>query len=271
MGDQENFVRAFLTALSNEDIIAKFRTIISDPLDIQLQQVKKTNEQLTTQISSLKEENKNIRDDLAVWKTKFDEKERAIQALQNRVADLEKQNEQNEQNSRKNNIRVKGLPEKNNEDLVARFKFLARHRMNTELDDMDIDNIHRLGPVRNDGSTRDVIVKFTTYRARHIIYKARSGLRKAGSYEEIDPEVVTPDVAAEREEIKGLMPDLTLRGIFINDDLTKHRARLLWMARNLKKQNKLNDCWSFDGRVVVKDKNNKITTIQSEDDLHVFH
>ena len=61
--------------------------------------------------------------------------------------------------------------------------------------------------------------------------------------------------------------DLSERHIFINDDLTRRRSHLLWKARQLKKANKISDCWSYDGKILVKDLQNKIINIANENDL----
>ena len=53
----------------------------------------------------------------------------------------------------------------------------------------------------------------------------------------------------------------TMPHIFIHEDLTPIRAALLYKARQAKRQHDIVDCWSFDGRIVIKDANNKIRTI----------
>ena len=55
--------------------------------------------------------------------------------------------------------------------------------------------------------------------------------------------------------------------IFINEDLTKYRAQLLYQARTLKRQKKIEDCWSWDGSILIKNKAAKIIPVTNELDL----
>ena len=41
------------------------------------------------------------------------------------------------------------------------------------------------------------------------------------------------------------------KGIFINEDLTKPRSRAYSAARNLKKSNVIQDCWTRDGLIYI--------------------
>ena len=49
----------------------------------------------------------------------------------------------------------------------------------------------------------------------------------------------------------------------MNEDLTRARSRLLYQARQLKKAKKILDAWSVDGRILVKDKAEKIHLIRT--------
>jgi len=56
--------------------------------------------------------------------------------------------------------------------------------------------------------------------------------------------------------------------LYINEDLTQRRSKLLFDCRAAKKKEKsLNDCWSFDGRILIKTCANKIMVIKSYEDL----
>ena len=55
--------------------------------------------------------------------------------------------------------------------------------------------------------------------------------------------------------------------LFMNDDLTKTRAQLLYRCRVQKKDTKIADCWSSDGTILVKTLDHKITAVKSEADL----
>jgi exosome complex exonuclease DIS3/RRP44 len=57
------------------------------------------------------------------------------------------------------------------------------------------------------------------------------------------------------------------KGVFINEDLTRTRAHLLWLARKKKYEKSITDCWSFNGRVLIKDLQNKVKLIKTPNDL----
>ena len=57
------------------------------------------------------------------------------------------------------------------------------------------------------------------------------------------------------------------RPIFISDDLTRLRARLAKMGRDLRRRGKIRDIWVFDGRIMIKDNRNKVHKIRRESDF----
>ena len=49
-----------------------------------------------------------------------------------------------------------------------------------------------------------------------------------------------------RKLLRATRPD-----VYISEDLTQMRSRLLYVARTIKRERKIQDCWSYDGRIVV--------------------
>ena len=47
-------------------------------------------------------------------------------------------------------------------------------------------------------------------------------------------------------------------GLYLNDDLTRSRAQLLYECRQAKKKELIADCWSYDGSIIVKTITNKM-------------
>ena len=58
--------------------------------------------------------------------------------------------------------------------------------------------------------------------------------------------------------------------VFINEDLTKRRSKLLFDARTLVRANPLKAAYSSDGKLFVRDKEDKRHIINSDDDLNDF-
>ena len=173
----------------------------------------------------------------------------ANKALEVRVTELEKLDnrcDELEQYSRRNILRVTGIPENRDEDTDKHILDVCKS-LSLNLDLKDIDRSHRVGKVvqpDSRGSTirpRSIIVKFSTYRARNLLYKARTHLRSSG-----------------------------FRNVFINEDLTRTRNTLLYEARKLAKSGKINSCWSSDGSILVKDNSSSTHKIGDINSLRRF-
>ena len=95
---------------------------------------------------------------------------------------------------------------------------------------------HRLGAPREGGRPRPIIVRFFSDKARDAVYRARSGLKVYTSQNRDAP-------------------------VFVNDDLTNRRAKLAFDCRKLKKEKKIADTWTYNGKVVVKDLTGKISEV----------
>ena len=104
----------------------------------------------------------------------------------------------------------------------------------------DVVTSHRLGR-RVPGADiqtrpRPVIVKFATAHVRDVVIRARRRLRESGD---------GPTV-------------------YVNEDLTCRRAALAKKTRQLKKSRKINDCWTFNGKVIVKTIDGVVKEIRSD-------
>ena len=171
-------------------------------------------------------------------------KETKIKQLEQNVTHLEAQVDNLEQYSRRTSIRITGMEENKNGDLEKITTNLIGD-MNLQ-DHITLDNINRLhgiGPrnsLTNKNHARQIIIQFKDYKSKTTFIKGRKSLRSK-----------YPDV-------------------YITEDLTKTRSRLLYVARSLKRLHKIQDCWSYDGRIMIKDLQGKIGNINSEDELNNF-
>ena len=111
----------------------------------------------------------------------------------------------------------------------------------------DLERSHRLGRVvPGQKRPRAVIVRFVSERMRDSVYRARGSLKGYNDGKEQHTR------------------------IFINEDLTARRATIAFKTRQLKKQRKIQDCWTYSGRILVKDNDNNIHEISSDIDLKRF-
>jgi len=105
-----------------------------------------------------------------------------------------------------------------------------------------IDRTHRVGkPRATQGGTnlgtnrrpRDIVVIFTSYRARQSVYRLRSQLKEA-----------------------------RYKMFFINEELTKQRGYLFYQARCLVKNKSVASVWTIDG-VIHTESKVRLTVITS--------
>ena len=196
------------------------------------------------------------------------QRDQQINQLENKVQSLENKCDDLEQYSRRNSLRITGIPEKVNDDDPCQksLDLFESMQINPPIILQDIDRIHRVGP-KMENKPRPILVKFSNYQARHRVYKARTKLRKGGR----DPNrpwgiQTAANVEADDQPVQ---PQQHLQ-VFINEDLTKNRANLLWKARNKKRAKRIYDCWTYDGQVLIKNLVNKIIPIHQESDLNAF-
>ena len=209
--DQEEFVGAFTKALKTETVQRCLKEAICEDI--------------------LKE----VRDLTEIVKRK----DKRINDLEVKVRELEAKNDELEQYSRRNSLRISGIPEDPFEDVSEKTLELIK----TDLGKKDftisaIDRVHRVGTKTNGAQPRSILVKFATYRERAAVYKRRSSLK-----------------------------DRVGASIYINEDLTKSRATLLYKARKAKKDKTILDCWTADGNILVKDWRGRVANIRHEEDL----
>ena len=159
--------------------------------------------------------------------------------LKQRVTSLETKADAAEQYSRRNCMRISGVPEDSSENTDVYLIDMARATdVEVKLD--EIERSHGVGPMKA-GRPRDIIVKFTSYRIRRKVYGERT-----------------------KAKVRGYA------GVFMNEDLTKSRKELLMKARRMVKNNLMKSAWSSDGAILVRDLSDTKHRILSESDLAVF-
>lgn len=163
--------------------------------------------------------------------------------LKSKVLALETKADAAEQYSRRNCLRVAGVPEPTSGQTENTDEYVLKltHDLGVDVDLNDIERSHRIGRPRALGRPRDIIVKFVSYRVRRKVYGVRT-----------------------QTKAKGLM------GVYINEDLTRQRSQLLRKARKMVKNKNLLSSWSSDGTILVRDLHDVVHRIQSENDLAQF-
>ena len=246
----EEFAQLLLYALKNEDIARGFRNALG----------------LQEQLADIHREVTNLRDIVR-------KKDHDIETLKKEVHGLQLQQDEMEQYSRRNSVRLSGLPERQNENVVELVMKVINVEMAVTPPVMikEIDRMHRVGKPEV-GRDRPILIKFATYRSRRRVIVNRRNLNplKRTDRRQTLGDMLPPGAAAD-PQLPGrvavpLQPDRR-HHLFMNDDLTKTRAQLLYRCRVQKKDTKIADCWSSDGTILVKTLDHKITAVKSEADL----
>ena len=145
-----------------------------------------------------------------------------------------------EQYGRRNSVRMWSKSEEKTGENTDQIVLEHAQKIGASIAAGDISRSHRVGRPRT-GTTRAIIVKFVSYNKRREFYSKRKN----------DQDV------------------------FISEDLTKRRSELLYKARLLRKSKQISQCWSADGRILVRgppasDRLGVIKKINFEQDLSQF-
>ena len=211
-------------------------------------------------------------------------KDAKIKKLEDRIDDIEVKLDDQEQYSRRNNLRITGLKENPYEHISETLvKMINDHILPDEpIDISQIDRIHRVGaprsagprpdPFRSAAGPRPVLVKFTSYRVRNQVFRNRKSLKilhgqdtEPNTQDDTTSETTTDADTDTDNGIIGMIrrSSIQKQPIYINEDLTRIRANLLYKARQYKKEHKINDCWSNDGTILIKSSANRIMSIKN--------
>ncbi len=125
------------------------------------------------------------------------------------------------------NVVISGFPE-TGEDISIKQKLVTFSKDVLELGQIstnDIETAFRCGRESDSTKPRNLVVHFKTKKQRDAFYANRK---------------------------KTSISDNTENSIYINEDLTLHRAKLFHDARKMKKQGRLHATWTQYGNIMVK-------------------
>ena len=109
--------------------------------------------------------NKDEVDDL---KKRIEEKEKDLDELHQRI---EERTDELEQYQRRNSLRIFGVNEEKSENTCSLIVKLAKEKLGVDITEDMIDRSHRTGAViRGSGRNRAILVKFTSYKYRSLMF-----------------------------------------------------------------------------------------------------
>ena len=166
-------------------------------------------------------------------------RDKQIGELQKELDEIKHQQDEMEQYSRRNCLIVHGIAEKEGENTDELVRKMCKERLDIDVDVGDLDRTHRLGSHKGKPKPkpRGIIVKFTNYSARNLVYQGRRTLR-----DQSGPQV------------------------YIQESLTKARTDLFWEVKT-KLKNDIKSVWTQDGRIKVLTQDNRRVTLSNKSHL----
>ncbi len=202
---------------------------------------------LKQEITDLKESNKQMQVKLEEYQSEIKKLKWARDGINkelgrktSQIEHLTQSLDSLEQKQNETRVRITGIAEEEDENLTKKILDLAKKKMGLKkLKDSDIVQIHRSGKKKST-KTRDVIVQFESKLTRDSLHSARKKLHESNSAH---------------------------RKVYINDDLTVFRQKLLYDARILVKKGKLKGAWAQNGNIMVLVEQSKPKAVYNYRDL----
>jgi hypothetical protein len=152
--------------------------------------------------ADLREAIKELKTECASLKKELDECKKELKSVKSVFT---AKIDEAEQYSRRNNLRVYGVPEKHHEDSTEAVIQLAKEKLDVDISKFDIDRCHRLGKQdAKKNSPRPIIVRFSTYRMRSLVFRNKRLLKNTGITIKEDLTVLRRQLMRDATEVFGL-------------------------------------------------------------------
>ncbi|KAK6190486.1 hypothetical protein SNE40_002348 [Patella caerulea] len=185
------------------------------------------------------------RKEIELKKYELQQHKTEIDSLKTKLQEVESRLEEQEQYSRRTSLRFNNVkvPVDANGYIVkpvdtdSIIQEICDKQLGVKLDIREISRSHPIGkPV---GDKISIIVRFISYRQRHMIINQKKNLKDN--------------------------PDKT----FITENLTRHRYNLMKRLNGLRKNNTIHSFWTYDGSIVVKrSESSKSETVRKLQDIY---
>lgn len=186
----------------------------------------------------VEEKIKGIREDVDTLKIKQEKLDKVVKDKEGRLKLAEEKLDNIEQLMKKNKLKITGIPEEEGEDLPKKAHGFIINILKVKMEPDSILYAFRLGK-KETGKARPFLIEFATFRHKQDVYRARIQLSKRKEGEKI----------------------------FINEDLTLDRGKLLFECRKQQKAKKILSCWTMGGMIFIKSLDGNVSQIRKEKDL----
>ena len=170
-----------------------------------------------------------------------------VQHLEKKLSDMEIAENKLEQYTRRNNIRIQGIPSSVHDNLLEDKVINIFIQRNITTSKSDIEDCHRLGKA----NPKSTIVRFVNRKFCNDALEKKKQLMSLNKIE------------------LGFKPDVAL---YISENLTFFNQRLAWQCREHERARLIHSCWSLKGVVKIRrTMNERALSIDSEKDLTVLY
>lgn len=169
--------------------------------------------------------------------------QKTVRMLFERLIKTERQVNQTEQNNRKNNLEIDGIPETvDSANLKSAVARILNHAATSEITENDIEAVHRIGKT----SPKSTIVRMR----RNLVDEVKE----------------LPNKKKLRTAPSALNYPAGVK-LFINDNLSPNMRTLAFNARVMKRQKVIADTWFSNAAVRIKKHDQQIVKVTHEIDL----
>ena len=177
------------------------------------------------ELKKFSELNISLRKEDAELRDVIKQRNHTIDQQQMKLSMAEEMPDEQEQYSRRNSLRVSGIPEEPDETLETRVIDIFNKRLKfvPPMTENGLDRIHPVGKPDARSTPHQILIKFATYRARQRVYKERKRFRAWQS----NPQAPTTTDEESKDEVTQEDDGEPQTVIYVNEDLKKNRATFL--------------------------------------------
>jgi len=220
---------------NNSNLKSTIKDLMVELKDDLVKSVERKIEVIECALHDALKENESLKEELKKCEHEVNENHRRTRELGNLIINQSGQINEMAQYSRRNNLRISGIPEEQKAETAEETTKKVVKMLNENIEDLnlnlaDIDISHRLGK-RYPTGHRQIIVKFISRHNRDRVIRNRKVFKE--------------------------------KKIFINEDLTKLNQTVLTTIRTTTPENET--AWSWDGKLYHKTGHGQINVVPFDD------
>lgn len=232
--------------MSQEPSLGDLREMLVD-IQITVNNILLENKRISGEVMELKSTVYKQKAELSAIKESLDlttkqcaNAEKELAAVKNQLAEQEEQitelydlQDRLEQYTRKNSLEFHGIPESaysSPEEVVLKIS----EALQVPVEPQDIEISHKL----NNKGNKAIIAKFISHKVKSNLYRARTKLKSIKTTDLFPGSSYATTTVANR--------------IYINENLTSYRRRIMKKANEKRRDGELLSVWSLDGTIFVK-------------------